>query len=125
MPLFHWGQFKSAAGLDLGWKIECDALTDADWMCIAKLALPMVGSFHRVAGVPRGGLVLAECIASHQHAEGRQWLLVDDVWTTGISMQRHADQMGWREGEWKGFVVFARGTPLPPWVQCLCKINTV
>lgn len=125
MSLFQLGQFKSAAGLDLTWKIKCDALWQDDWNCIAKLAAAMVGPFYRVSGVPRGGLKLAETIAPYRNATALPWLVVDDVWTTGLSMHRHVESLGLREGQWKGFVVLARGVSLPPWVQCLCKINAV
>ena len=31
MNLFQKVDFKSSAGLDLSWKIECDAITDDEW----------------------------------------------------------------------------------------------
>lgn len=123
--LFKWSEFTSAAGLRLNWKIECDALDEDDWECISQLALPMVGKFHLATGVPRGGLQLAERMMLHRDERAMQHLLVDDVWTTGLSMKRQAEKLGLVEGEWTGFVVFARGISLPPWVQCLCKINAV
>lgn len=123
--LFRLGHFKSASGLDLDWKIECDAFDQDDWSCIAKIGAEMAGSFFRASGVPRGGLQLAEAIAPYRDPNALPWLVVDDVWTTGLSMHRHVQSMGLREGQWKGFVVFARGISLPPWVQCLCKVNAV
>ena len=37
MNLFQLGKFTSHAGKELNWKIECDALTDADWECLAEM----------------------------------------------------------------------------------------
>jgi hypothetical protein len=122
--LFRWGQFKSAAGLDLDWRIECDALTDDDWSCIAMLARRIVEPFSRVEGVPRGGFALAKAMSGMCSSDPdlRRVLVVDDVWTTGLSMHRYTSD--WPHDSWRGFVVFARGIDLPPWVRCLCKINS-
>ena len=120
MPLFQWGRFKSAAGLDLNWKIECDALHSHDWACIAHASAKFIGPFGRAIGVPRGGLQLADAFGPLCDPASHRLLIVDDVWTTGASMNAFADSIG-AEG-WTGFVAFARGE-LPPHVACFANIN--
>lgn len=123
--LFRWGQFKSAAGHDLDWKIECDALDEDDWRCIASVCAPMVGPFRDVVGVPRGGLKLAQAIRSRRSRRAERVLVVDDVWTTGMSMMRVVAELGLQPGEWRGLVVFSRTYRLPPEVFCFCEVKAV
>ena len=37
MDLFQSVNFKSHSGLNLTWKIECDALDKEEWQCIARM----------------------------------------------------------------------------------------
>ena len=108
MNLIKYGNFRSAAGLDLTWKIECDALSDDDFGNIAKIAAPVLHPFSAVSGVPDGGGRLA-CAFGDFLTETGPLLVVDDVWTTGKSMR---DLAGTILG-WKGFVIFARGETPP------------
>ena len=112
--LFVPGIFTSAAGLRLAWKIECESLTNEDWETVAS----MVGSylsFGVVEGVPRGGLLFAEALG--QYAWGQGLLIVDDVLTTGLSMENH------RKGRpANGLVLFARGPHLP-WVSAVWTLG--
>jgi hypothetical protein len=104
VTLFSRGEFRSAAGLPLAWKIECDSLTPADWECIAYVGSQMLRPFGRVIGVPRGGLALASAMRAYVTPGSLVPLVVDDVWTTGTSMCAAAPV-----GPWLGFVAFARG----------------
>jgi hypothetical protein len=104
VTLFSRGDFVSAAGLPLAWKIECDSLTDSDWECIAYVGSQMLRPFGRVLGVPRGGLALASAMRAYVTPGSLTPLVVDDVWTTGKSMCAAAPV-----GPWIGFVAFARG----------------
>lgn len=122
--LFRWGKFKSAAGYELDWKIECDALDNDDWACIARMCAALVPPFYMVTGVPRGGLRFAEHMTAHQSKDASTILVVDDVWTTGLSMHRHVGELGLQTGEWHGLVAFSRTYRLPAWVHCLCQINS-
>ena len=101
MNLFQLGKFKSHAGLDLDWKIECDALTDEDWECLAKMISERT-QFGSVYGIPRGGTKLANALQKYCIPNHPIHLVVDDVWTTGKSMREEMKQ-----GD-IGFVVFAR-----------------
>jgi hypothetical protein len=107
--LFSPGTFTSAAGLELHWKIECDALTLDDWKTIAKACEDDLPEFGRVLGVPRGGLALAEAFKPYVDFRSDQILIVDDVWTTGKSMRAFAAEQGLDRDQWHGFVAFARG----------------
>lgn len=112
--LFQTGIFQLHSGATSLWKIECDALTDEDWATLALLVTENVAPFGRVEGVLRGGLPLAAALErSARYSSIDRLLIVDDVWTTGGSMEAH------RAGrDAIGAVVFARG-PVAPWVTPL------
>ena len=101
MNLFQLGKFVSHAGNELEWKIECDALTDDDWECLAKMISEKT-QFGSVYGIPRGGTKLANALEKYCNPKSSIRLVVDDVWTTGKSMR---DVI---KGTDIGFVVFAR-----------------
>ncbi len=112
--LFVPGIFTSAAGLKLAWKIECDNLTHEDWETIASMVGPYL-SFSDVEGVPKGGLVFAEALKQWGYGSGL--LIVDDVLTTGLSMERC------RHGRAaNGLVLFARG-PCLPWISAVWTLG--
>lgn len=111
MNLFKCGHHILHSGQESWWKIDCDALTGDDIDTLAMLIADLTGPFGSVEGVPQGGLRLATRLRQYQTA-GRL-LIVDDVWTTGASMEE------WRAGrEAIGAVIFARST-VHPWVTAL------
>ena len=69
MNLFQLGKFTSHAGKSLEWKIECDALTDEDWECLAKMISDRI-MFHEVVGIPRGGNKLASIKSKWDFKDG-------------------------------------------------------
>ena len=84
MNLFQKVDFKSSAGLDLSWKIECDAISDDEWECIATMIMEKAKPFRSAIGVPRGGVKLAEIL--NEYGTGSDLdpeCIVDDVLTTG------------------------------------------
>lgn len=101
MNLFQIGKFTSHAGKELNWKIECDALTDEDWECIA-LMISERCQFGRVYGIPRGGVKLQNALEKYADPKNPVRLVVDDVWTTGKSMMEVM-----QPGD-LGFVAFSR-----------------
>lgn len=101
MNLFQLGKFTSHAGKELDWKIECDALTDDDWDCLAKMISERT-QFGSVYGIPRGGVKLQKALEKYISPKCPIRLVVDDVWTTGKSMMEVMNQ-----GD-MGFVIFAR-----------------
>ena len=110
-PLFMAGEFVLHSGGRTGFRIECDALQDADWVALAAWAVQLLPSFGAVEGVPRGGRKLADALAVH--VTTGPLLIVDDVLSTGTCIEQ------WRSNrEAIGLVVFARARP-PAWVRWL------
>lgn len=101
MNLFQLGKFTSHAGKELNWKIECDALTDDDWECLA-LMIAERARFGSVYGIPRGGVKLQKALEKYVTPGHPIRLVVDDVFTTGKSMKEVMQSND------LGFVVFAR-----------------
>lgn len=119
MPLFLNKSFKSHSGLDLSFKIDCDALTADDWEAIASLIGPKL-QFSAVDGVPRGGIPFAEALKPYASDDGGL-LIVDDVLTTGGSMEEvRKAASGFKTV--KGIVLFARGE-CPDWIEPVFTLN--
>lgn len=112
MELFQDGDFTSHAGLPLKWKLECDAITNDEWRCIAKMVMDyQTRPFYKAVGIPRGGLKFAE--AMNEYASGNntdQIMICDDVFTTGTSMLDFIKEEYplWSMGQGYRWVVFAR-----------------
>lgn len=114
MTLFKMGEFKSHSDIILSWKIDCDDLTEEDWKCLALITSEIV-SFGAVEGVPRGGIPFADALVPY--ITKGPLLIVDDVLTTGGSMEEH------RAGrDTIGMVVFSRDLHKAPlWIRALFK----
>lgn len=113
--LFVDEPFRSHSGLDFSWKIDCDALTDADLATLAARVYHKLGHFHRVVGVPRGGLRFAAAL--EPYASPKVYgvtLVVDDVLTTGASIEEVRDSLA--TDYVIGIVIFARA-PCPRWIR--------
>lgn len=132
MDLFQRGNFVLNSGAVSKWRLECDALTSKDIECLAYLMHIIVGPFSSVEGVPRGGLALAEALKSYASLEMANYphIIVDDVLTTGGSMERVRKKWEIRETgregimparSVKGMVVFARGK-CPYWIRPLMQL---
>lgn len=119
MSLFEYGDFTLNSGAKAKWKIECDALTVADLRALAFMAAQVLPPFYAAVGVPRGGTVLAEAV--NEYKSHGPWLVVDDVLTTGGSMERQRARLDTANGPTLGLVLFARG-PCPPWVRALFQL---
>lgn len=114
MSLFQLGPFTLPSGKVSHFKIECDDLTENDWIALARLAVEVLPPFGEVVGVPRGGIPFANALRPYATVGGL--LIADDVWVSGLSMER------WRDGRSAtGIVAFARG-PLLPWVTPLFEM---
>ena len=120
MTLFKWGKFISHSGIELDFKIECDALTDEDIECIAKYISSKV-DFSMVRGIPCGGCRLATALEKYTiWKEPIKVLIVDDVLTTGTSMEKEKDSLLSQidSNNIIGFVIFARTTP-SDWINAM------
>lgn len=114
MSLFVNQTFVSHSGKVLDFKIDCDALTDADLATLASVIAKRF-KFGAVEGVPRGGLRLAEAL--QPYVTKGPALIVDDVLTTGASMEQARKALTDR-----GVVIFARG-PCPSWITPIFKLD--
>lgn len=86
--LFQTGIFRLHSGAVSPYKVECDALMWEDWGTLADLIAAQV-PFSAVEGVPTGGIKLALCLAQYaQPGSAHPLLLVDDVLSTGASMEQ-------------------------------------
>lgn len=105
--LFECGSFVLHSGFTTDWRINCDVLTDDDWNSLAKIAMDILHpcTFGDVEGVPTGGIKFAEALLPY--VTKGPLLIVDDVLTTGASME---EQCAGRDA--LGIVVFARRKPL-------------
>ena len=123
MTLFQCKKFTSHSGLELDFKIDCDYLTDSDIECIAKLIAKRT-KFGGVYGIPRGGERLADALEPYSDRRSKTLLIVDDVLTTGRSIE---EARAWFDnGYWDitGWVIFARKKP-PKWVNAVFVLGEV
>ena len=121
--LFQSVDFKSHSGLDLTWKIEMDTLSDPEWFTICRMIMEYSSPFREAIGIPRGGIKLGNLL--NQYGTGKREdpvLLVDDVLTTGESMNEFKRKRQWRNPiKYIGWVVFARNK-CPDWVTALFQM---
>lgn len=116
MNLFIDGAFTAHSGETLSFKIDCDALTDADLATLAAEIARRMVRFRDVYGIPRGGVRLG--LAFLQYCTGSPLdplLIVDDVLTTGRSLEEARKRFG---PNTIGAVIFAR-RPCPDWIMPL------
>jgi hypothetical protein len=120
--LFIEEDFKSHAGLDLHWKIEMDALDEAEWKCIARMIMEyQTEPFQAAIGIPRGGLKLSVYLNDYSTQNNNDpYLIVDDVLTTGGSMEEFKKEY-FDKNKVFGWVVFSRQRP-PDWVRTLFQM---
>ena len=123
IDLFQKIDFTSHAGLDLTWKIEMDALTRDEWECIAHMIIELSPPFKEAIGIPRGGVKLGKLLNLHGTGKREDPIcIVDDVLTTGGSMNEFKQKRHWRNpSKYIGWVVFARNKP-PSWVKALFQM---
>ena len=112
MNLFQLGSFNLHAGGVSGYKIECDALEQSDWVTLAKIVADRFQFTHAI-GIPRGGLQFADALNMYKSEVAPHALLVDDVFTTGASMEEFRAKT---DVPVYGVVVFARA-PTPDWIH--------
>ena len=112
--LFNWGKFRSHSGKELDFKIDCDALSDVDLDCLAEIIANKF-RFKKVVGIPQGGTRLASKLKKYTQYNSNTLLIVDDVLTTGKSMNIAREYHRAHYGNIFGVVIFARGG-CPDWV---------
>ena len=125
MSLFVKKTFVMHSG-DIGhYKIEFDAMTDDDVEALAYMIAEST-AFSEVVGVPSyNGNRLAEALRPYAKNHPAI-LIVDDVLTTGASMNQTRDQAKEFYGDIPiiGVVVFARQRPTESWIRPLFQMWT-
>lgn len=120
MNLFNSGEFTLNSGQKSFFKVDCDALTDRDIDCLARLIKDNLPLFGWVEGVPTGGLRLAEALKPLSEPDCTEiGLIVDDVLTTGNSMET---QRAGRAA--MGIVIFNRMPMMnvtPGWIRSVWR----
>lgn len=124
--LFRWGNFVSHSGETLTFKIDCDALTDDDITCIAKIITIKIPKFFKAIGIPAGGTRLANELNKYSDSASNVILIIDDVLTSGNSMEesRKETKKLFKNNPIVGFVIFNRSKKnLPSWINSVCEIK--
>jgi hypothetical protein len=124
MNLFRFGECQLHSGQISNWKIDCDALSSEDWDTLAHMAMEFLPPFCGAVGVPRGGNKFADALLKHRTSSDPSlpFLIVDDVLTTGSSMEEFRDRLMVGSVDAPapiGVVAFARGL-WPDWVTPVC-----
>lgn len=115
MGLFEYGTFTLHSGGTSNFLIDCDSLTNQDLWSLAQVVANKF-KFGQVYGIPRGGMRLAKKLDPKAKVGHETLLIVDDVWTTGVSMgEAKAALEKQHDGPIQGVVIFARSTT-PYWV---------
>lgn len=121
MGLFELKDFIMHSGEVGEWKIECDALTDEDWETVAYWISERF-DFNHVVGVPTGAELLQNKLLKKSNPRSKTILIVDDVLTTGGSMEDTKRTLNTpKDYEVKGVVLFAR-SECPDWVTPIFKM---
>lgn len=120
--LFQTGYFILHSGQRSNFKIDCDALSDEDIKSLANI-ISRKFVFRKVIGIPRGGLRLAKALEKFVDITSEIILIVDDVLTTGQSMEEARAEFS-KEGNVWGVVIFARNRP-PDWVVPIFRMGWI
>lgn len=119
MNLFQKVDLLLHSGGKSDFKIECDTLTDADLKTIAYLISKRYSPIMSAYGVPTGGRRLEMALKDYTVDTKKGYILiVDDVLTTGSSMEEFRKEIV-PVGQYdvcKGVVIFARGK-CPDWID--------
>lgn len=136
MSLFQWGDFTLHSGEKSWWRIDCDDLTDSEIALFAKLIRERAGMFHHAAcpvshygsAAPRLVRALSTYRSDWLGRGNFVCLIVDDVLTTGASMEEVKAKEGaarslpsGKKTEFWGAVLFARG-PCPDWITPIFQL---
>ena len=114
--LFEKKNFIMHSGEKSDFKIECNALTSEDIETLAYLISKRF-DFNGVYGIPTGGIKIAEALKKYINRDATYYIIVDDVLTTGTSMEEAADELIDYEPI-IGVVLFSRSKHLiPEWIK--------
>lgn len=126
ISLFMQKRFQMHSGGFSDFKLECDGLTTQDWETLAFL-ISRKYTFGGVYGIPTGAVPFQKALEKYVTEGDKTFLLVDDVFTTGGSMNEALEQIKedvYAKGFEKiqGMVVFSRGQ-LFDWVDTVFHLD--
>lgn len=107
------------SGKSSHFKIEADDLTPEDWDTFARIVASKY-QFRESFGIPSGGTRFQEALMPYASTVGIR-LIVDDVLTTGGSMERTKSKLGWDDAI--GVVIFTRRLFLPHWIHPIFTVG--
>jgi len=109
MTLFQSGVFVLHSKDVSDWTIDCSVLSDEDLDTLAHIGSHLIPEFGEVIGIPNGGKRFGNAMWAYRSAG--PMLIVDDVYTTGDSMneaKKNPDDIG--------LVIFARNPVKEAWI---------
>jgi len=119
MGLFNLGDFTLHSGQKSEWIIDCNALTEEDLECLAKMAMERLRPFGQTIGIPRGGIRFMRALREYCSPDSDALLIVDDVYTTGQSLRNMHDHYYTIFPSIQGIVIFARNPIKEPWIKAI------
>lgn len=120
--LFEKKSFVMHSGEKSDFKIECDALTSEDIDTLAYLISKRF-EFNGVYGIPTGGIKIAKALKKYVNKTAMDYLIVDDVLTTGTSMKEARNNLIHHEPI-IGVVLFSRSEHLiPEWIRPIFNMS--
>ncbi len=121
--MFIRKDFVSHSGLNLYFKIECDSLIDEDTQTIAYIIAQKYNfKYIYIYGIPTGGIKLANELKQYCNDQYETILIVDDVLTTGKSMeQAKKEHVLSSKMNIQGVVIFAR-SKCPEWIDPIFQL---
>jgi orotate phosphoribosyltransferase len=124
--MFKKGKFKLHSGRESVFKIECDSLTWEDLEALADIVSRKITDFHSVMPVPTTSKVVIDFSrAMDKYADiknGKHILIVDDVLTTGETMENTRANYFFPDEPVIGVVIFARGK-CPGWIHPIFELS--
>lgn len=119
MSIFKKMAFTSHSGVDLDWKIDCDGLTNRDLDTLAYI-VSCNFVFNDVIGVLTGGIRFANALKKYICKTALYPLIVDDVLTTGKSMEEEYEKIN---SPAIGIVIFSRTINCAAWIHPIFILN--
>ena len=114
ISIFQTGSFDTPQGI-VPWQIACEHLKLDDWEALAIMLSEMISPFGLVEAASPGGQAFANSLL--KHASTGPLLIVDDVLTTGRTMEKA--RAGRRS---TGAVVFSQGPVVPGWITPIFRM---
>lgn len=122
--LFYFGDFTLHSGEKSNFLIDVNALSDEELTAVAQYALGFLSPYRWVVPILQGGLRFANALAPFADKNSQSVLIVDDVYTTGKSMEEALRILdGYPHPVW-GVVLFSRAAATPNWIySCFTTIQ--